>query len=101
LGIINASSLTQKSGSDKIHQASWEWLMPTWALALRLVGVGWFLAASVIIGIVAGLFLDEWLGTNLIFTLLGVLMGIAVAFYGLYQMVKPLLDFNNKGSDKE
>ncbi len=75
--------------------------MPTWALALRLVGVGWFLAASVIIGIVAGLFLDEWLGTNLIFTLLGVLMGIAVAFYGLYQMVKPLLDFNNKGSDKE
>ncbi|MQG76123.1 MAG: AtpZ/AtpI family protein [SAR202 cluster bacterium] len=75
--------------------------MPTWALALRLVGVGWFLAASVIIGIVGGLYLDEWLGTTLIFTLLGVLLGITVAFYGLYQMVKPLLDFNNKGSDKE
>ncbi len=75
--------------------------MPTWALALRLVGVGWFLAASVIIGIVAGLFLDKWLGTKVIFTLLGVLMGITVAFYGLYQMVKRFLDFKDKGSDKE
>jgi F0F1-type ATP synthase assembly protein I len=75
--------------------------MPSWAIALRLVGVGWFLAASVIIGIVAGLFLDEWLGTKVIFTLLGVLAGITVAFYGLYQMVKPLMDFNDKGPDKE
>jgi F0F1-type ATP synthase assembly protein I len=75
--------------------------MPSWAIALRLVGVGWFLAASVIIGIVAGLFLDEWLGTKVIFTLLGVLVGITVAFYGLYQMVKPLMDFNDKESDKE
>jgi len=75
--------------------------MPSWAIALRLVGVGWFLAASVIIGIVAGLFLDEWLGTKVIFTLLGVLVGITVAFYGLYQMVKPLMDFNDKGPDKE
>jgi F0F1-type ATP synthase assembly protein I len=55
----------------------------------------------VIIGIVAGLFLDEWLGTKVIFTLLGVLVGITVAFYGLYQMVKPLMDFNDKESDKE
>ena len=75
--------------------------MPTWAIALRLVGVGWFLAASVIIGIVVGLFLDEWLGTKVIFTLLGVLMGITVAFYGLYKMVKPLLDNEDNGPDKE
>jgi len=75
--------------------------MPSWAIALRLVGVGWFLAASVIIGIVSGFFLDEWLGTKVIFTLLGVLLGLIVAFYGLYQMVKPLMDFNDKESDKE
>ena len=75
--------------------------MPTWAIALRLVGVGWFLAASVIIGIAAGLFLDKWLGTTVIFTLLGVLLGITVAFYGLYKMVKPLMDFKDNGSDKE
>lgn len=99
--VVAVHSLTRKNGSDKIHQASWEWLMPTWALALRLVGVGWFLAASVIIGIAAGLFLDKWLGTTVIFTLLGALLGITVAFYGLYQMVKPLMDFKDNGSDKE
>ena len=99
--LIRSRSLTQKSGSDKIHQASWEWLMPTWALALRLVGVGWFLAASVIIGIVAGLFLDKWLGTKIVFTLLGVIVGTTVAFYGLYQMVKPLMDDQGNGLDKE
>ena len=94
-------SLTQKSGSDKIHQTSWEWLMLTWIIALRLVGIGWFLAASVIIGIVAGLWLDKWLGTKIIFTLLGVLLGTTVAFYGLYQMVKPLMDNQDDGSGKE
>ena len=75
--------------------------MPAWALALRLIGVGWFLAASVIIGIVAGLWLDRWLGTKILFTLLGVLVGTTVAFYGLYQMVKPLMDNQDDGSGKE
>jgi F0F1-type ATP synthase assembly protein I len=75
--------------------------MPTWIIALRLVGIGWFLAASVIIGIVAGLWLDKWLGTKIIFTLLGVLLGTTVAFYGLYQMVKPLMDNQDDGSGKE
>jgi hypothetical protein len=75
--------------------------MPTWIIALRLVGIGWFLAASVIIGIVAGLWLDKWLGTKIIFTLLGVLLGTTVAFYGLYQMVKPLMDDKDDGSGKE
>ena len=75
--------------------------MPTWALALRLLGVGWVLAASVIIGIVAGLWLDNWLGTKILFTLLGVLLGTTVAFYGLYQMVKPLMDDQGNGSGKE
>ena len=75
--------------------------MPTWALALRLVGVGWFLAASVIIGIVAGLFLDKWLGTKIVFTLLGVIVGTTGAFFGLYQMVKPLMDDQGNELDKE
>lgn len=74
--------------------------MPTWALALRLMGVGWFVAASVVIGIVSGYFMDRWLGTTIVFTIVGVVLGTTVAFYGLYQMVKPLLggqDIGHKG----
>ena len=75
--------------------------MPTWSLALRVLGVGWFLAASVIIGIVAGLWLDKWLGTKILFTLLGVIVGTTVAFYGLHQMVKPLMEERDAGATKE
>lgn len=71
--------------------------MPTWALALRLMGVGWFVAASVVIGIVGGYWLDQWLGTTIVFTIVGVILGTTVAFYGLYQMVKPLMDDHRKG----
>tara|TARA_B100001750_G_scaffold96514_1_gene76278 strand:- start:315 stop:614 length:300 start_codon:yes stop_codon:yes gene_type:complete len=99
--VVAGGSLTQKNGSDKIHQASLEWLMPTWAIALRLIGVGWFLATSIIVGIVVGLLLDKWLETKIFFTLLGVLVGTMVAFYGLYHMVKPLMDVHGGGSNKE
>ncbi len=75
--------------------------MPTWALALRLMGVGWFVAASVVIGIVAGYFMDRWLGTTVVFTIVGVVLGTTVAFYGLYQMVKPLLGDQDKGPEGE
>lgn len=74
--------------------------MPTWALALRLMGVGWFVAASVVIGIVGGYWLDRWLGTTIVFTIVGVVLGTTVAFYGLYQMVKPLMDDHRKGPEE-
>ena len=74
--------------------------MPTWALALRLMGVGWFVAASVVIGIVGGYWLDRWLGTTIVFTIVGVVLGTTVAFYGLYQMVKPLMDDQRKGPEE-
>ena len=75
--------------------------MPTWALALRLMGVGWFVAASVVIGIVGGYLLDQWLGTTIVFTIVGVVLGTTVAFYGLYQMVKPLLGGQGNGPKGE
>ena len=75
--------------------------MPTWALALRLMGVGWFVAASVVIGIVGGYVLDQWLGTTIVFTIVGVVLGTTVAFYGLYQMVKPFLGGQDNGPEGE
>ncbi len=68
------------------------------ALALRLMGLGWYIAISIILGIVGGWWLDRWLGTKPLFTILGVLAGSGVAFYGVYRMILPLMGDN---ADKE
>jgi F0F1-type ATP synthase assembly protein I len=61
-------------------------------VALRLLGLGWYVAACIVIGVVGGLGLDRLSGLTPLFTLLGVLLGTVAAFYGLYKMVRPLLN---------
>ena len=68
-------------------------------LALRLLGLGWYVAACVVVGVVGGIGLDKLTGLAPLFTLLGVLLGTVAAFYGLYKMVRPLLD-NSSSSGK-
>ena len=70
--------------------------MPRWALALRLLGLGWYIAFCIILGIVGGVWLDRWLNTRALFTLLGVVVGSVLAFYGVYKMIVPLLGENRR-----
>ena len=72
--------------------------MSRWVAALRLVGVGFFIGGSILGGVFAGLWLDSIFHTEPILVIVGLLLGIAVAFYGVYQMLLPFL--RNKG-DKE
>jgi F0F1-type ATP synthase assembly protein I len=44
-----------------------------------------------VIGVVGGVFLDKLFGTVILFTLLGILLGSAVAFWGVYKMILPVL----------
>jgi len=44
-----------------------------------------------VIGVVGGVFIDQWLGTKLLFTLLGLVFGTTSAFYGLIKMIQPLI----------
>ena len=60
-------------------------------LALRLTGLGWYIAICIVIGVVGGLGLDKLLGTVPLFTLLGTVLGSVVAFWGLFKMVHPIL----------
>jgi len=60
-------------------------------LALRLTGLGWYVAACIVVGVVGGVLMDQWLGTKLLFTLLGLALGTASAFYGLIKMIQPLV----------
>lgn len=54
-------------------------------LALDL---GMRLGISVILGLAAGLALDGWLGTSPLFTLLGVVLGIAAAMYTIWDVAR-------------
>ena len=65
--------------------------MDKWALALRVTGLGWYVVACVLVGVLGGLWLDKVAGTKVLFTLLGVSLGTVAAFYGLYKMIQPFL----------
>ena len=69
--------------------------MSRWQAALRLVGVGWFIGISILLGVLGGLWLDSKLGTKPLFVIAGLVFGLVVAFYGVYRMILPNLSFNN------
>jgi len=60
-------------------------------VSLRLTGVGFFIGGSILLGVLAGLWLDSKLNTSPILVLVGLFLGLIVAFYGVYQMVSPLM----------
>ena len=73
----------------------------TLVVVLQLVGVGWYVAVCIILGLLGGLWLDSKLDTLPIFTLVGVLLGTVLTFYGVYRMVLPLLNGNRQPEDKD
>lgn len=67
--------------------------------ALGLLGVGFFVAISIILGVVGGRWLDDKLNSEPVFLIVGLLLGIVVAFYGVYIMLRPLMkDKQDKGN---
>jgi F0F1-type ATP synthase assembly protein I len=63
------------------------WLIP----AASLLGAGWFFATAILLGVVIGHWADERSGLEPTFTLIGIVLGLAVALYGGYRMVQPLM----------
>ena len=70
----------------------------TLSIVLQLVGVGWYVGICIVGGLFGGLWLDRRLDVLPVFTLVGVVLGTVMAFYGIYKMVLPLV---NKGQGIE
>jgi len=64
--------------------------------ALRLIGVGFFIGGCILGGVLAGRWLDSRFNTEPILVIVGLLLGITVAFYGVYRMLLPLIS-NKQG----
>ncbi len=72
---------------------------------LRVVGIGWYVAACILLGALGG----RWLGQKLAsgsgevtLTIAGLLLGLVLAFFGIYRMLIPIIaDRQDKGRGKD
>jgi ATP synthase protein I len=68
--------------------------------AVRLVGATFYIGACIFLGVFGGVKLDEKLDTQPIFILIGLVLGLVLAFWGFYQMIIPLIKDNSKHGQK-
>ncbi len=68
--------------------------MNRWTAALKLTGVGFFIGISIVGGTFAGLWMDGKLNTSPLFILIGLFLGLVVAVFGVYRMIKPFIKNN-------
>jgi len=63
--------------------------------AIRLVGIGFYVGLCIVIGTLGGRELDKALDTDVVFTLLGLGVGLALALYGAVRQLLEVLDAIN------
>ena len=64
--------------------------------AARLIGIGWYFATCIVIGLVGGVLLDGIADTRPLLTVSGRALGMFIAFYGGYRMIMDVLHQNDK-----
>lgn len=63
------------------------WIGPS----ASLLAAGWFFATSLILGVLIGQWADGKTGLEPTFTLIGIVLGMAVAAVGGYRMLQPFI----------
>jgi ATP synthase protein I len=69
-----------------------------WTDLLGLIGIGWYIAACIVLGVVGGLWLDGKLNSKPLLTIIGLFLGLGAAFYGVYRIV--MSDIKNDNGKK-
>jgi len=68
--------------------------------AARMVGIGFYVALCIVLGTLGGRELDRALDTDIVFTLLGLLGGLALALWGgIRQLLEVLADVNHRRTE--
>ena len=64
-----------------------------WAEVVRFIGIGWYIAICILLGALGGRWVGQKLdgsGWEAICIIVGVLLGVTIAFYGTYRMLKAI-----------
>ncbi len=59
--------------------------------AASLLGIGWFFATAILLGVGVGLWVDNQTGFEPVFTIVGIVAGLGVALVGGFRMLQQLL----------
>jgi F0F1-type ATP synthase assembly protein I len=63
------------------------WISP----AFRLIGIGWYLAAAIIVPTLIGRWLDGRFDSEPVWTLVLLVLGLVAGFYGAYTQLREFL----------
>ncbi|MDV2989480.1 MAG: AtpZ/AtpI family protein [Dehalogenimonas sp.] len=61
--------------------------MNRWLIALKFIGVGWFISFAILGGVLLGRWVDQRLNSEPLVLIIGLFLGLIVAFYGAYQLI--------------
>jgi ATP synthase protein I len=75
--------------------------MNKWGPAVRFIGVGFYIVACIFGGVLGGYWLDKTFNTKPILLLVGLILGLVAAFWGVYQMLVPIMKESNKTDKKD
>jgi F0F1-type ATP synthase assembly protein I len=67
-----------------------------WGLVARILGVGFYIIGCIIGGVLGGLWLDRNFDTAPILLMAGLILGLVAAFWGVYQMLLPIIKDNKR-----
>lgn len=74
--------------------------MDKWGPGIKLIGVGFYICACIVGGALGGMWLDSKFNTQPILILAGLVLGLIVAFWGVYQMLIPMIKDSNKKKER-
>ena len=75
--------------------------MNRWVSALRLTGVGFYIGGCIAGGVYLGVWLDGKYQLSPLFILIGLGLGLFLAFYGTYRMLLSAIGRGNDEGDSE
>lgn len=70
-------------------------------LVWTLMGLGWYIGLSIVLPMLGGWMLDGKVGSLPLFTLLGLGLGLVLAFTGVYRVLQTLEKEQNNKREKD
>jgi hypothetical protein len=69
--------------------------------SVQLIGIGWFVALTIVLGVVGGVLLDNAFGTDPIITMVGLMLGLVLALWGGYTQLMDTLRMMDRRREKK